>query len=277
MKKSFLEKLADFGTYVGLILCSAIIALPFCWMISASVKTSYDVFSFPIEWIPKEIHLENFGVIWEKIPLLVFFSNSAKLTLIVTFLQVITSSFAAYAFAKMEFKGRDTLFLCYVGTIAIPWQVYMIPQFILMRNLGLVDTHLSLICMQAFTAFGVFLIRQYYLSIPKELSEAARIDGLSEFGIYRRIMLPLAKPALATLVIFSFVGVWNDYMGPMIYLNSTEKKTIQLGLKMFVGQYTADYNLIMAASLVSLIPVVLVFILMQRHFVEGIASTGIKG
>jgi multiple sugar transport system permease protein len=141
----------------------------------------------------------------------------------------------------------------------------------------LADTHLSLILMQAFTAFGVFLMRQSYLSIPNELSEAARIDGLSEFGIYRKIMLPLSKSAIATLIIFSFVNVWNDYMGPMIYLNSTELKTIQLGLRMFITQYSADYNLIMAAALISLIPVGVLFLSMQRFFIEGVATSGLKG
>ena len=141
----------------------------------------------------------------------------------------------------------------------------------------LADTHLSLILMQAFTAFGVFLMRQSYLSVPNELSEAARIDGLSEFGIYRKVMLPLSKSAIATLIIFSFVNVWNDYMGPMIYLNSTELKTIQLGLRMFITQYSADYNLIMAAALISLIPVGVLFLSMQRFFIEGVATSGLKG
>lgn len=153
----------------------------------------------------------------------------------------------------------------------------MVPQFIMIRKMQLADTHLSLILMQAFTAFGVFLMRQSYLSIPNELSEAARIDGLSEFGIYRKIMLPLSKSAIATLIIFSFVNVWNDYMGPMIYLNSTELKTIQLGLRMFITQYSADYNLIMAAALISLIPVGVLFLSMQRFFIEGVATSGLKG
>jgi multiple sugar transport system permease protein len=196
---------------------------------------------------------------------------------IITLLQLATSSFAAYAFAKLQFKGRDVLFLAYIASIAIPWQVYMVPQFIMMRRLDLVDTHLALILLQAFSAFGVFLLRQFFISIPNDLSDAARIDGMSEYGIYFRIMLPLSKPALATLTIFTFVGVWNDFMGPLIYLNSESKKTIQLGLRMFIQQYSADYALIMAASLVSLVPVIILFLSFQRFFVEGIATSGIKG
>lgn len=263
--------------YGSLILLSLLILLPLLWMAASSLKTSQDVFSVPMTWLPEIPQWKNFQDIWTKIPLMLFFKNSFKLAIIITALQVLTSSLAAYPFAKMKFPGRDFIFLAYVATIAVPWQVYMVPQFIIIRNLHLADTHISLIMMQAFTAFGVFLIRQAYMGIPQELSEAARIDGLSEFGIYRKIMLPLSKPAIATLIIFSFVNVWNDYMGPMIYINSNELKTIQLGLRMFVTQYSADYNLIMAAALISLIPVGALFVSMQRFFIEGVATSGLKG
>lgn len=274
INKKFVSKT---GIYLILLLLSIMIFIPFLWMLSSSLKSSQDVFVFPMQWIPEKLEWENYKLIWTKIPLVLFFKNSFKLTIFITILQVLTSSFVAYAFAKMEFKGRNILFLCYVATIAVPWQVYMIPQFILIRKLNLVDTHIGLILMQAFTAFGVFLMRQSYLSVPNELSEAARIDGLNEYGIYARIILPLSKAVMATLVIFSFVNTWNDYMGPMIYINSTELKTIQLGLRMFISQYSADYNLIMAAALVSLVPVGILFLSMQRFFIEGIATSGLKG
>ncbi len=264
-------------TYVLLIALAALMLLPFIWMASASLKLDKDVFRFPIEWIPQDPQWENYRTIWTRIPFMTFVMNSLKLTVIITFLQVATSSFAAYAFAKLDFRGRDLLFLAYLGSIAIPWQVYMIPQFILMRELDLVDKHMSLILLQAFTAFGVFLLRQFFISVPNEILDAARIDGLSEYGIYFRIMLPLSKPALATLTIFSAVFVWNDFMGPLIYLHSESLKTIQLGLRMFIQQYSTDYALIMAASLVSLVPVVVLFLAFQRFFVEGIGTTGIKG
>ncbi|MNY23477.1 Lactose transport system permease protein LacG [compost metagenome] len=159
----------------------------------------------------------------------------------------------------------------------MPWQVYMVPQFLLMREFGLNNTHLALIFLQAFTAFGVFLMRQFYMSIPNELCEAARIDGMNEYQIWAKIMLPLSKPALSTLTIFTFVTTWNDFLGPMIYLTKTELKTIQIGLRMFISQYSAEYGLIMAASVVALIPVLVVFLALQRFFVEGVASTGLKG
>ncbi len=250
---------------------------PFAWMLSASLKLNRDVFAFPIQWIPSEPRWQNYVDIWTKIPLALFIWNTSKITIIVTLLQLLTSSFAAYAFAKLRFPFRDTLFLGYVATIAMPWQVYMVPQFLLMRELDLNNTHTALILLQAFTAFGVFLRRQFYQSEPTELCEAARIDGMSEYQIWWRIMVPLSKPALSTLVIFTFVNTWNDFLGPMIYLTRTELKTIQIGLRMFISQYSAEYGLIMAASVVAVIPVLIVFLALQRFFVEGIATTGLKG
>lgn len=264
-------------TYILLIALAAIMLLPFLWMVSASFKLDKDVFRFPIQWIPAQIQWSNYIRIWTQIPYLTFFTNTAKLTIIITLLQLFTSSFAGYAFAKLQFKGKDIIFLAYIASIAIPWQAYMVPQFIMMRRLDLVDTHTSLILLQAFSAFGVFLMRQFFISIPNDIIDAARIDGLSEYGIYFRIMLPLSRPALATLTIFTAVFVWNDFMGPLIYLNSQSLKTIQLGLRMFIQQYSANYALIMAASLVSLVPIVVLFLIFQRFFVEGIASTGVKG
>ena len=263
--------------YIVLSILAIGMVIPFFWMLISSLKTSNEVFSIPMKLLPEKFRFDNYATIWNKIPLLTFFMNTTKLTVITTIIQVFTSCFAAYGFSKIEFKGRDLLFVIYVTTIAVPWQVYMVPQFALMSKLGLNNSHLGLILMQAFSAFGVFLMRQFMLSIPKELSEAARIDGLNEYGIFFRILLPLVKPGIATLVIFTFVNIWNDFMGPLIYLNSTKLKTIQLGIRMFISQYGADYALIMAASVCSLIPVVIIFMICQRWFVEGITAGGVKG
>ncbi len=263
--------------YIILIALTFITLLPFIWMLSASLKLEAEVFSVPIQWIPSDPQWVNYQKIWQKIPLSLFTFNSLKLSIIITLIQLFTCSFAAYGFAKCKFKARNTLFLAYVVTIAIPWQVYMLPQYILMQKMGLVDTHLSIILLQSFSAFGVFLLRQFYVSIPDDLLEAARIDGLSEYSIYARIILPLAKSALATLTIFTFVAVWNDFMGPMIYFNSTRVKTIQLGIRMFISQYSAEYNLIMAASIFSLVPIFILYVSFQKFFVEGIATSGLKG
>ena len=263
--------------YMLILALAAVMLVPFLWMISASLKLNKDVFTYPVKWIPEKLEWSNYSKIWKEIPLLLFFKNSAKLTIIITAIQVFTSSFAAYAFAKLHFKGRDLLFILYICTIAVPWQVYMVPQYIMVGKMSLTDSHLGMIMMQSFTAMGVFLMRQFYTSIPDELCEAARIDGLTEYGIYFRVVLPLAKGGIATLIISSFVTVWNDFMGPLIYLSSLEKKTLQLGLRMFISQYSSEYNLIMAASIVSLIPVFVMFAALQKFFTEGIAASGIKG
>ena len=263
--------------YAVLILITALMLIPFLWMLSASLKMNKDVFTFPVQWIPDNPRWKNYVDIWTKIPLLTFVKNSTKLTIIVTLLQLFTSSFAAYAFAKMNFKGKNVLFLGYIATIAVPWQAYMVPQFMMMRSWHLNNTHLAIICLQAFSAFGVFLMKQFYEGVPTELCEAARIDGLTEYGIWFRIMLPLSKPALSTLTIFTFVNTWNDFLGPLIYLTKNELKTIQIGLRMFISQYSAEYGLIMAASVIALIPVLVVFLALQKYFVQGVASTGLKG
>ena len=263
--------------YLLLVLCSLAMLMPFVWMLSSSLKLDKDVFTFPIEWFPSNPRWENYAEIWTSIPLAQFLKNTAKLTLIVTFLQLLTSSFAAYAFAKLQFKGRDLLFLGYVATIAMPWQVYMVPQFMLMRSFGLNNTHSAIIFLQAFSAFGVFLMKQFYMSVPDELCEAARIDGMSEYRLWALIMLPLSKPALSTLTIFTFVNTWNDFLGPLLYLTRMELKTIQIGLRMFISQYSSEYGLIMAASVVALIPVVIVFLALQKFFVQGVATAGLKG
>ncbi len=271
------EKITKVILYAVLIFVSLLMLVPFAWMLSSSLKLDKDVFIVPIQWIPENPQWQNYIKIWTKIPLAKFVVNTAKLTLIVTLLQLFTSSFAAYAFAKLNFRYKNALFLAYVATIAVPWQVYMVPQFMMMRSFGLNDTHLAIICLQAFSAFGVFMMRQFYQGIPDELCEAARIDGMSEYQIYAKIMLPLAKPALSTLTIFTFVNTWNDFLGPLIYLKTESKKTLQIGLRMFIGQNSSEYGLIMAASVLSLIPVLVVFLALQKYFVEGIAATGVKG
>ncbi|MCL2443934.1 MAG: carbohydrate ABC transporter permease [Treponema sp.] len=267
----------NLAVYAGLAVITFITLLPLIWMLSSSLKNDADVFSLPIQWIPLNPVWKNFVQIWQKINFALFTFNSFKLSIIITFIQVLTSSFAAYGFAKCDFKGRNLLFFIYVASIAIPWQVYMLPQYVMMGRLGLTNSHTGYILMQSFIAFGVFLIRQFYTSIPDELLDAARIDGLSEYGIYFRVVLPLSKPVIAALTIFSFVNIWNDFMGPMIYFDSINLRTIPLGIRMFLGQYSTEYGLVMASSVISLIPVFIVFLFFQRFFVQGIATSGLKG
>lgn len=263
--------------YLVMIAAAAVVLLPFYWMVVSSLKTNNEVFTVPIQWLPSVPQWQNYVDIWTKSNMGTWLQNTLFLSVIITFLQVFTGSFAAYGFSKVRFPGRDVLFLAYIGTIAVPWQSYMIPQFILMSNLGLSNTLWAMVALQAFGAFGVFLMKQFYDTIPEDLSEAARIDGLSEFGIYRRIMLPLSVPALASLTLLTFVNTWNDYLGPLIYLRSPDLWTIQLGLRTFISQYNAEYALIMTGSVLSVLPIVIVFLLGQRYFIEGIATSGLKG
>ena len=276
-KKALLGKI---GVYVVLIIISLFMIIPFLWMLSASIKTDKEVFQVPFVWIPANPQWSNYLKIWTKMPFLKYIGNTAFLTVVVTLLQLFTSSFAAYSFAKLDFKHKNVLFMAYIATIAMPWQVYMVPQFIMMSNVFHLNGKLTaMVCLQAFSAFGVIMMRQFYMGIPDELCEAARIDGMSEYKIYANIMLPLSKPALSTLTIFTFVATWNDYLGPLIYLTPNKASwTIQLGIKnTFIGQYSSEYGLLMAASVVSLIPVLIVFLMLQKYFVEGVANTGIKG
>jgi multiple sugar transport system permease protein len=263
--------------YLALAVAAAGLLLPFYWMVVSSLKTNNDVFTVPIQWLPDPVVWENYLDIWRKSEMTTWLANTLILSVSVTALQVFTGSFAAYGFAKVRFPGRDVLFLIYIATIAVPWQSYMIPQFILMSKLGLSNTRWSIIALQAFGAFGVFLMKQYYETIPEELSEAARIDGMSEYGIYRRIILPLSGPALASLTLLTFVATWNDYLGPLIYLRSPDLRTIQLGLSTFISQYNAEYALIMTGSVLSVLPIAVIFLLGQRYFVAGISTTGLKG
>lgn len=263
--------------YVAMAVAAAAILLPFFWMVISSLKNNNQVFTVPIQWVPDPVVWQNYLDIWARSDMTTWLKNTLILSVTVTVLQVLTGSFAAYGFSKMRFRGRDALFLLYIGTIAVPWQSYMIPQFIMMSEVGLSNTLWSIIALQAFGAFGVFLMKQYFETIPEELSEAARLDGLSEYGIWRRIMMPLSVPAIASLTLLTFVNTWNDYLGPLIYLRSPELRTIQLGLKSFIGQYNAEHALIMTGSVLSVLPIAIIFLLGQRYFVEGVASTGLKG
>ena len=263
--------------YVLLALAAVGVLLPFYWMVVSSLKTNNEVFTVPISWWPSTPQWGNYVAIWQKSDMLGWLKNTVILSVTITFLQVLTGSFAAYGFSKAKFAGRNILFLIYIATIAVPWQSFMIPQFVLVSHFELSNTLWSLIILQAFAAFGVFLMKQFYDTIPDELSEAARLDGLSEYGIWWRIMMPLSVPAIASLALLTFVNTWNDYLGPLIYLRDPSLWTIQLGLRTFVSQYNADYALIMTGAVISVLPIVVVFLIGQRYFIEGVASTGMKG
>lgn len=251
--------------------------IPFVWMLSSSFKYNTEIFSYPIKWIPETFRWDNYITVWTQIPFPTYFFNSLKLSVTVTAGQLLVCSMAAYSFSKLHYPGRDKLFLVYLGTMMVPWQAIMIPQFMVVRKLGLYNTHWSLIVINLFSAFGVFVLRQFMLGIPEELSEAAKIDGCSEIKIFTGIILPLCKPGLATLTVFTFNYMWNDYLAPMIYLDNDKLKTIQMGLASFRTMYKTEYGLLMAGSVCALLPILIVFCSAQKYLVEGVAHSGLKG
>ena len=262
--------------FIFCLLCAALMVIPFLWMVSASFKLNKEIFTYDATFFPTQIHTINYEKVWSDIPFLQYFLNTAKLAVIITALQLLTCSLAAFSFSKLRFRARDKLFLAYLATMMVPWHAIMIPQFIVVRTLGLFNTHEALILLQAFSAFGVFVLRQNMLTIPDSLIEAAKIDGSSWFRVYATIIIPLTKTGLVTLAVLTFNGVWNDYMGPMIYLDSKALFTIQIGLASFKREFSADYGAIMAGTVCSIIPVIILYAIAQNQIVEGVAFSGLK-
>nr|WP_227522129.1 carbohydrate ABC transporter permease [Bacillus solitudinis] len=250
--------------------------IPFIWMVSTSLKTSGSTMVLPPQVIPDEINWENYVRVAEAFPVFKFLWNSLFVAITSTLGQILLCSMAAYAFARLEFKGRDMIFIIYLATLMVPTQVTMTPQFILMKYLGWLDTYQGLIIPGIFNAFGTFLLRQFFLGIPKELEEAAFIDGASHFRIFWQIILPLAKPALATLAIFSFMQSWNNFLWPLIVVSDPDMMTLPLGLSLLQGRWETDWNLMMAGVVISVIPVLVVYLFAQRHFIQGITLSGMK-
>ena len=263
--------------YALLIIIGIIMVVPFLWMISTSLKEQYDTVKIPPVWIPNPPRWQNYVDLFTQQPMLQFMLNTIKIVFFVVLGQLFFSSLAAYSFARIKFKGRTVMFFFYIATLMVPGQVTMIPTYLMFAKVGLVDNHIVLILPAFFSAFGVFLLRQFFMSLPKELEEAAEIDGCNPFTTYYRIMLPLIVPAMLTLGVFTLMNTWNDYMGPLIYLTTPEKYTMTLGIAYFKGVYTTQWNLVMAGSVLSVIPILVAYLCAQKYFVEGIATSGVKG
>jgi ABC-type glycerol-3-phosphate transport system permease component len=267
-----------FFVYLLLLTGAAAVTIPFIWMLSTSLKNLGQVFLFPPQWIPDPFVWRNYYDALTVVPYLRFFMNTVIVTAISIVGIMLSSSLAAYSFSRLRWRGRDAVFLIVLATMMLPTQVTLIPQFIIFRNLKWIDTFLPLIVPVMFgTAYQVFLLRQFFMTIPLEMDEAARMDGCSILGIYWRIILPLSKPALMTGALFAFRFRWDQFLEPLIFLNTPRNFTIALGLRLFQDQNLTNWNLLMAASCVSMLPVLLTFFFGQKYFIQGVVISGVKG
>ncbi|MGE5683016.1 MAG: carbohydrate ABC transporter permease [Bacillota bacterium] len=263
--------------YHILVYALAIMTLaPFIWMILTSLKDMNEIYVYPPKWLPDRLRFENYKNSFEAAPFGRYYINSLVTAFSVTIGQLITCSMAAFAFARLRFKGRDLLFYIFLGTMMVPYNVTMIPSFMVLYWLGWIDSFKALIVPGLASAFGTFLLRQFFMTIPRELEEAAYIDGSSRFQVLRKIIIPLAKPALATLAIFTFMGTFNDFLWALVVINSDEMRTVQLGLSIFRDRYLTQWDLLMAGSVTSVLPILIVFFFAQKYFIQGITLSGLK-
>jgi multiple sugar transport system permease protein len=266
-------------TIIALVGIAFIMAMPFVWLVTSSLKAQVQIFQYPPQWIPNPIRWENYVNALTYKPFGLYLRNTMFIVTMNVIAVVFTSSFCAYGFARIRFPGRDFWFGIVMATLFLPYAILIVPSFIIFTRLGWVNTFLPLVVPQFFGggAFNIFLLRQFFRTIPEELADAARIDGCSEFGIYARIMLPLSKPALTTVAIFTFLAAWNDLLGPIIYLRTPENFTVAAGLASFRSQIDVSWDLQLAASTAMILPVVILFFFSQRYFIKGIVMTGLKG
>ncbi len=277
MTKNQKENIFKTVSLLILLIGAVVMLVPFFWMFTTSLKSVADVFTYPPTIFGKTIEWKNYLNISGMFSFTELLWNTTKVTVATVVLQLITSTMAGYAFACLKFKGKNILFMIYLGSMMIPFHVLLVPTFSLLKNLGLLNSLGALILPCAFSAFGIFLIKQFFEQLPKDLPESAKIDGCNPWEIFLRIYLPLSKPALATLGIFTFVGTWNDFLRPLIFINNSSHYTLTLGIYSMQGSYSTNWPILMATCTLSLLPSLLLFLSMQDLFVEGVAMTGIKG
>ncbi len=264
--------------YLTLTTFALFFVIPFLWILSTSLKGNEQIFVIPPQWVPSVFMWDNYAKVFERIPFLLYVKNSVFISLIVITGTVLSSSIVAYSFACLNWPGRNALFVVVLASMMLPMQVTMIPVFVIFKEIGWLNSFkpLTLPAFLGGGAFNIFLLRQFFLSIPRDLLDSARIDGCSEFRIYWNIVLPNAKPALATVSILTFMFTWNDFLGPLIYLSDQAKGTIALGLGMFVGQYVTEWSLLMAASMLMMLPMLIIFFVFQKYFIQGFIMSGLK-
>ena len=263
--------------YLALTTLSLVALVPFLWMVSTSLKPIEEVFVFPPRWIPSTLRFDNYTSLWRDLPINGWIFNSVLVAATGVLGHLLFCSMSAYAFARIRFPGREPLFYFFLATMLIPGHVQLIPNFALMRGLGWIDTYWALIVPGLAGAFGTFLLRQFFLTLPRDLDDAAKIDGAGHLRIYSRIILPLSGPALATVAVFTFIEKWNDFLWPLVVINSTEKMTLPVGLSYLNTIHSTDWTRLMAGDVISVVPMVAVFMLVQRFYIRGISLTGLKG
>jgi multiple sugar transport system permease protein len=266
-----------FLPHFGLIAVGLLFLGPFAWLVLTSLKTPSEIFAVPTVWIPEKLQWSNYVDATQMIPFVRYTLNTLYICFFSIVGQLIASPLVAYALARMKFKGRNFIFFLMMGTMILPFQVTMIPLYVLFNKMEMINTYWPLILPNFFgSAFYIFMLRQFFLSIPFELTESAKIDGASEFRIYWQIILPLSKPALYTVALFTFLGTWGDFLGPLIYLNDPEKWTLSIGLRSFIGEYDVEWGMLMAASTLFTVPIIVLYFFVQRQFIQGITLTGFK-
>jgi len=263
--------------YLVMLAFSFFILLPFFWMVSTSLKEAKALTVLPIQWFPEKISFDGFVKIFDVFPFGRAIFNSIFISALITFVTVMSACMAAYVFSKIKFRGREVLFGIYIATMMIPANITMIPNYLTLKHLSLLNSYVGIMLPSLFNAFGTFMIRQYMRTIPDDFVEAAVLDGASHFRIFFRMILPLSKPAVATLTVITFMGAWNDYLWPLIVLTDKNKMTLPVGLSLLNGQHQSDYNMLMAGALISMIPILLIYTFAQRYFEQGLSVGGIKG
>ena len=284
MRPAVKMRRTSYGRYVTLSLFSIVMLLPFLWMLSTSLQSPESLSTYPPQFLPRPARFANYREVLDALPIGTFFFNSVKISVLGTIGEVMAASLAAFAFARMQFRGKKFLFAMFLATMMIPFQVTMLPVFMIMRWLGWMDNHASLIVPHFFGgafatgAFGIFLLRQFFESIPRELEDASRIDGASTFRFFWSILLPLSKPALAVLALFVFMGIWNDLLTPVLFLSSERLMPLTFGLAILeTVQHTFRYDLLMAGTLISVVPILLLYMLSQRYVTDAFLRSGVKG
>lgn len=267
----------EIGAYLTAVAIGVIVIIPFLWMLSTSLKSKGALMQIPIEWIPEEPSLDAYRKVFSRFPFLRAIGNSFFITASYTAVTIVSSSMAAFAITKLRFPGADGIFKLYLASMMIPTQVTLIPLFVIMNKMGLIDTYPSVILPSLFRAFAVFMLVQQMRAIPNDYMEAARIDGAGIFRIYAQVIMPLTKSAIATLTVTTFMESWNDYLWPLLMLSDRNKMTLTLALNSLNGQYGTEYNILMAGSLISMIPIVVIYACAQKYFKAGLMSGGVKG